>query len=46
MLLIGPEGLLHKHRKLMPTMQERLFHGVGGGGDLDVTATPAGASAG
>ena len=34
MLLIGPEGLLHKHRKLMPTMQERLFHGVGGGDDL------------
>ena len=29
MLLIGPEGLLHKHRKLMPTMHERLFHGIG-----------------
>jgi nitrilase len=42
MLLIGPEGLLHKHRKLMPTMQERVFHGVGSGDDLDVTATPAG----
>ena len=26
-----PEGLLHKHRKLMPTMHERLFHGVGAG---------------
>jgi nitrilase len=42
MLLIGPEGLLHKHRKLMPTMQERVFHGVGAGDDLAVTATPAG----
>ncbi len=42
MLLIGPDGLLHKHRKLMPTMQERVFHGVGGGDDLDVTATSAG----
>src|ERR687894_3305093 len=42
MLLIGPEGLLHKHRKLMPTMQERVFHGVGSGADLDVTETPVG----
>jgi nitrilase len=42
MLLIGPQGVLHKHRKLMPTMQERLFHGVGAGDDLDVTETPAG----
>jgi predicted amidohydrolase len=41
-LLVGPEGLLWKHRKLMPTMQERLFHGVGAGDDLDVTATPVG----
>ena len=31
LLLIGPEGLLAKHRKLMPTMHERLFHGVGAG---------------
>ena len=31
LLLIGPDGLLHKHRKLMPTMQERIFHGVGAG---------------
>src|SRR4051794_27500537 len=29
MLTIGPEGLVAKHRKLMPTMHERLFHGVG-----------------
>jgi nitrilase len=41
-LLIGPDGLLWKHRKLMPTMQERLFHGVGAGDDLDVSATPIG----
>jgi nitrilase len=34
MLTIGPEGLLHRHRKLMPTMQERMFHGVGAGDDL------------
>ena len=42
MLVIGPEGILHKHRKLMPTMHERLFHGVGAGDDLDTVATPAG----
>src|ERR671916_344365 len=42
MLLIGPDGLLHKHRKLMPTMQERVFHGFGNGDDLAVTPTPAG----
>ena len=42
LLLIGPEGLLHKHRKLMPTMQERVFHGLGSGSDLDVTATAVG----
>ena len=34
LLLIGPEGLLHSHRKLMPTMHERLFHGIGAGDDL------------
>src|SRR5919106_1765026 len=42
LLLIGPEGLLHKHRKLMPTMQERVFHGVGPGDDLRVTPTAVG----
>ena len=42
LLLFGPEGLLHKHRKLMPTMHERLFHGIGAGDDLDVISTPAG----
>lgn len=42
MVLIGPEGLLYKHRKLMPTMHERLFHGIGDGTDLTVTPTPVG----
>ena len=42
LLLFGPEGLITKHRKLMPTMQERLFHGVGTGDDLHVTPTPHG----
>jgi nitrilase len=42
LLLLGPEGLLHKHRKLMPTMHERLFHGIGAGDDFDVVATAAG----
>ncbi len=42
LLLFGPQGLLSKHRKLMPTMHERLFHGVGAGDDLRVTDTAAG----
>ena len=42
MLLIGPDGLLWKHRKLVPTMHERLFHGGGDGADLQVTQTPLG----
>jgi nitrilase len=37
MLTLGPGGLLHRHRKLMPTMQERVFHGFGAGDDLTVT---------
>ena len=41
-LLLGPEGLLHKHRKLMPTQHERLFHGIGAGDDLRVIDTPVG----
>ena len=41
LLIIGPGGILHRHRKLMPTMHERVFHGVGAGDDLDVTALPA-----
>jgi len=42
MLLLGPGGLLHKHRKLMPTQHERLFHGIGAGDDLRVVETAAG----
>lgn len=42
LLLLGPEGLLHKHRKLMPTHQEKLFYGIGAGDDLGVTETPLG----
>ena len=37
LLLLGPEGVLHRHRKLMPTMHERVFHGFGDGTDLGVT---------
>jgi predicted amidohydrolase len=42
LVLLGPGGVLHKHRKLMPTQHERLFHGIGEGHDLGVTATPLG----
>jgi nitrilase len=42
MLTIGPQGLVAKHRKLMPTQHERLFHGIGSGNDLTVTDTPVG----
>lgn len=42
LLLIGPGGLLAKHRKLMPTHHERLFHGIGPGDDLDAVETPLG----
>jgi len=40
LLVIGPEGLRHRHRKLMPTMHERVFHGVGAGDDLGVVDLP------
>jgi nitrilase len=40
LLVIGPEGLVSRHRKLMPTMHERLFHGVGAGDDLQVADLP------
>jgi nitrilase len=39
---LGPDGLLHKHRKLMPTQHERLFHGIGAGTDLQPVETPLG----
>jgi nitrilase len=42
LLLLGPEGLMIKHRKLVPTMHERLFHGAGDGTDLDVVETKLG----
>ena len=42
LLLIGPEGLLSRHRKLMPTHHERLFHGIGAGDDLHVADTSIG----
>jgi nitrilase len=42
LLLIGPQGLVWKHRKLMPTHHEKLFHGVGRGDDLQVADTPLG----
>jgi nitrilase len=42
MLTIGPHGLAAKHRKLMPTQHERIFHGIGAGDDLTVVDTPLG----
>jgi nitrilase len=39
---LGPKGLIHKHRKLMPTQHERLFHGIGAGTDLQPVETPLG----
>ena len=41
-LLLGPGGLLHRHRKLMPTHHERLFHAIGAGDDLAPVETPLG----
>jgi nitrilase len=42
LLLLGPEGVELKHRKLVPTHQERLFHAFGAGDDLGVADTPVG----
>jgi nitrilase len=42
LVIVGPDGVAHKHRKLMPTMHERIFHGVGAGDDLGAVETPAG----
>ncbi len=36
MVYLGPQGLIGRHRKLMPTQHERLFHGIGAGDDLVV----------
>ena len=35
-----PRACCSRHRKLMPTMHERVFHGVGAGDDLDVVELP------
>jgi nitrilase len=40
LLVIGPEGLVLRHRKLVPTMHERVFYGVGPGDDFDVADLP------
>lgn len=40
LLVLGGGGVLHRHRKLMPTMHERVFHGVGAGDDLGVVELP------
>ena len=42
LVYLGPDGLIGKHRKLMPTHHERLFHGIGAGDDLAVADTPIG----
>lgn len=41
-LTIGPEGLLNRHRKLMPTNPERMVWGFGDATGLKVTETKAG----
>ena len=45
MIYLGPSGLLGRHRKLMPTHHERLFHGLGAGDDMAVVSA-AGARVG
>ena len=40
MLILGPDGVLLRHRKTMPTMHERVFHGIGAGDDLRVVDVP------
>jgi predicted amidohydrolase len=45
MIYLGPSGLLGRHRKLMPTHHERLFHGIGAGEDMQVVSA-AGARVG
>ncbi len=42
LVVLGPDGVLGRHRKLMPTYHERLFHGLGTGDDLAVVPTPLG----
>lgn len=40
LLILGPEGVVLRHRKTMPTMHERVFHGIGRGDDLRVVDLP------
>ena len=40
MLILGPDGLLLRHRKTVPTMHERVFYGIGAGDDLRVVDVP------
>jgi nitrilase len=42
LLLLGPDGIELKHRKLVPTHHERLFHAFGAGDDIEVAETPLG----
>ena len=42
LVILGPQGLLWRHRKLMPTHHERLFHGIGPGDDLAPVETELG----
>jgi predicted amidohydrolase len=45
MLILGPDGLLQKHRKLMPTGYERSWHAFGSGEDLGLSRCRSGGSA-
>ena len=40
LLIISGDGVVHRHRKLMPTMHERVIHGIGAGDDLEVVDVP------
>ncbi len=40
MLILGPDGVLLRHRKTVPTMHERVFYGMGAGDDLRVVDVP------